>query len=155
MIYFILLQEKHSFNTTSQLWLNMQISGIVANINQGLTMLILLDPDNHPLCFYRHHAHFTDADSEVKLLPKVTEPARSRTRIQAQAIVANPSLGKNTLALDDKDKSSTSPKLYTFNIKPKATWLLNQNLLDSNPSSERVTSGKLLTSLKAKKTPAF
>lgn len=53
-----------------------------------------------------------------------------------------PILGKESL--EGKDKVSASPKLHVFNLKSKAIRLPNQDLLDSNPRSEHMTSSKLL-----------
>lgn len=53
-----------------------------------------------------------------------------------------PILGKESL--EGQDKVSASPKLHVFNLKSKAIRLPNQDLLDSNPRSEHMTSSKLL-----------
>ena len=98
---------------------------------QSSLLVIFLDPDNtfaNIYDYHHYHAHFTDEDSEVKLLPKITEPARGRASTQAHPMwpplhclcgSANPFLGKNTLALDDKNKLSASPKLYILSLKSK------------------------------------
>lgn len=114
-----------------------------------------MDPDNTFVGKYDYHhhpAHFTDEDREVQLLPKVTEPARSRARIPAQAIWLHITVDavlqihswERILWLWMIKTNHLLPPNHIFLIKNQATRLLNQDRLDSNPNSEHVTFGILL-----------